>query len=352
MSSAPVTKERDSSIISALQTTSTRCTSILSELSSPLPISDSSAPPSPAPLSDVRNDFIALSTFLGKESTALSLALKPPVSIAAVKGTVKNIDDLLVKLAFCLKVAPRKGPLAKELNWLAQETVEAVQRLLDGSLGAYQADGKTATESRKVNLRLTAQVWEKAEQAKQLSEDELQATRREWQNVLGLLDDCLEEVKEMEQSPSAEEDEEEDGEDDDDGDSDDFRSSHPLSDAERKRVAVAHKLLRIGRLLLQRLITSTASKLAEKVPGYSTVTFLETSQRLVKELSAAADDFAEELEPPQADVVELAKTFGNVAKELSTLMEEAVEGTEGKEAESKWLIMWRSQVDKLQTLEG
>ncbi|KAL8280792.1 hypothetical protein RQP46_006796 [Phenoliferia psychrophenolica] len=346
----------DAAITSAIKASSELCSSILSDLAAPPTPTDAPPATTPAPsLADVRNDFVELTTFLGKEATALSLAFKPPISLAAVRGTLEKINALLLKLRFCLKCAPSSGALAKELNWTAQETVEAVQRLLDGSLAAYEAEGKQAKELREVNLRLTAQVWEKAEHAKQLSEDELQATRRQWQNVLGLLDDCLEEVKEMEDSsPAEEKDEEEDAEeggdsDSDDG-SDDFRSSHPLSDSERARVTAAHMLLRIGRLLLQRLITSTAPKLSAAAPGYGASTFLATSSRLVQSLSAAADDLAEGLEPPQTDAGELAEAFGAIGKELSVAIEEAVEGADVKESEGKWQAMWRIQVDKLQKL--
>lgn len=237
-------------------------------------------------------------------------------------------------------------------SWTAQETVEAVQRLLDGSLAGYEADGKRAKDLREVNLRLTAQVWDKAAAAKQLSADELQATRRDWQNALELLDDCLEEVKEMEQSAPADDDGDDGEGSDDDADSDDFRSSHPLSDAERARVTAAHQLLRIGRLLLKRLITSTAPALAPASPGYAADAFLATSQRLITEMSAAADDLAEGLEPPQAHAKELAGAFGSLSKELSVAIEAAVDGADGVEAERKWLAMWRIQVDKLQTLGG
>lgn len=235
-------------------------------------------------------------------------------------------------------------------SWAAQETVEAVQRLLDGSLAAYEAEGKRAKELREVNLRFTALVWEKAEQAKQLSEDELQASRRSWKNVLGLLDDCLEEVKEMEESEPAGMDSDDEGEGDSDDEDDDFRASHPLSDAERARVSAAHILLRIGRLLLHRLITSTAPELAPATPGYAAPAFLETTARLVLDLSAVADDFAASLEPPQTDALEDAAKFGATGIALSEAVEGAVEGSKGAEAESKWQGMWRSQVRKLQYL--
>ena len=74
-------------------------------------------------------------------------------------------------------------------SWTGQELVESVQRLLEGSLTAHLTEPKQAKALREVNLRLTGQVWEKVGQAGMISTNELQATRKEWKSVLGLLDD-------------------------------------------------------------------------------------------------------------------------------------------------------------------
>ena len=216
-----------------------------------------------------------------------------------------------------------------------------MQRLLEGSLTAHLTEPKQAKALREVNLRLTGQVWEKVGQAGMISTNELQATRKEWKSVLGLLDDCLEEVEEMKEV--VQEDEEE-GSDVSDDNSDDFRTSHPLSPTERARVAASHMLLRLGRLLLHRLITSTAPSNAP--PGLSSPPFLVTAQRHVQELSASADDFAAGLEPPQEEIEELKQRFAEVGKGLSDAISKAVEGGEGGEGEIKWQTMWREQLEK------
>ncbi|ORY82917.1 hypothetical protein BCR35DRAFT_303566 [Leucosporidium creatinivorum] len=305
------------------------------------------APSNPSPVQDVRNDLIALLTLIGKESTSLSLAFKPPVSVQAVEGTLVKLHALLVKLAFCLSSCPSEGALAKEINWIGLESLEAVQRLLESSLTGYNLTGTNAKKEKEVRqacLNLTGLVWEVVERSKELSVDELQAMRKEWTGVLGLLDDCLEEVKEMEESGEDEEDDEEDDEEEED--EDDFRTSHPLSSTEKARVSAAHFLLRLGRLLLNRLINSTAPP--SPLAGFSSPSFLTQSSSIVKSLSASSDDFALSLEPPQEDVEEVVKEFVGTAKELALAFEGAVEGNE---AEEKWLKVWRSQletaVDKL-----
>lgn len=224
--------------------------------------------------------------------------------------------------------------------------MEAIQRLLESSLAGYKLTGKDSKKEKEIrqgSLNLTGAVWDVVERSKTISENELQATRKEWQGVLGMVDDCLEEVKEMEESGDADAEEE----DEEDEDEDDFRTSNPLSPTEKQRVSAAHFLLRLGRLLLNRLINSTAPP--SPLPSFSSPTFLTQSSAVVKALSAASDDFALSLEPPQEDVEEVVKEFVAAVEELAETFEGAVKGNE---AEEKWLKVWRSQLltaaDKLE----
>lgn len=222
-----------------------------------------------------------------------------------------------------------------------------MQQLLDGSLEAHEATAASASQRkllRERNLKLTGQVWQVVERAQAISPNELQALRKRWQSTLGLLDDCLDEVKEMQQEPSTPDDgegaveEEDDGEDEDE---DDFRTSHPLSEDERARVAAAHLLLRLGRLLLNRIINLTAPP--EPAPSLSTPGRLAKLDTLVGQLSASADDFALSLEPPQEDSVNVMATFEQVTRSLGDVIFEAVGETE---VEVKWVTMWRTQFDR------
>ncbi|KAM0748572.1 hypothetical protein T439DRAFT_327828 [Meredithblackwellia eburnea MCA 4105] len=350
--------EQTKQVIDALQLSSKLCLSILAVLQAP-PSSDPDAPSAEAALiKDVRNDFIELVTFISKECTNLSLALKPPLTPPAAVKTVETLAGLVAKFAHCLKSAPKEGPLAKEFNWTGQEVLESVQRLLNGSIACVKATTpKEETSLRDISLRLTAQVWEKVDLAKGISENELEASRKDWKATLGLLDDCLEEVKEMEESVDEEKQEghrdadDSDDDEEDDDDSDDFRTSHPLSNEEKERAKAAYMLLRIGRLLLVRLINSTAPSLALKTPGFSSPTFLDSTRRLVKSFSESADDLAAGLEPPQEDAVELAGKFADVGRELSVLIEDtAGAGDDEKEKEKEWQTTLRTQLDKLQSL--
>lgn len=236
-------------------------------------------------------------------------------------------------------------------SWLAQELAESIQHLLAGSLLLIQlptssASLKPAKAQRETNLRLTALVWAVAKRAPALSTDELAASRAKWQTVLGLLDDCLEEVKEMEEATEEGQDEEE--EEDSEDEFDEFRSTHPLSPTERARVSAAHLLLRVGRLLVLRLLTTTKPDAAAALPPkWQDGAFLVRVTGLAKDLSAAADDAAGTLEPPQdEDAVEiLLKEFAGVARELAGVVGEgevgaAAGGGEGEDAE------WRGKWEK------
>lgn len=262
-----------------------------------------------------------------------------------------------------------------------------------------------------MNLTLTGQVWEKVTLATtSLSLTELESTRKEWKSILELIDDCLEEVKEMEESDSSRssevEDEgyEEEGDEaEEEEDEDDYRNHHPLSLIEKERVKATHMLLRLGRLLLKRLITSTTpikpssstststssstistsskpstskslssstttttsssspSSTSPKESPYSSPSFLLSTSPLVQSLSSTADDLAASLEPPQSQLSSTSKKFERAGLNLCDLIESILSSpststTEGKGNEEvkeeveveelRWFKMWRDQVGK------
>lgn len=142
----------------------------------------------------------------------------------------------------------------------------------------------------------------------------------------------------MQQQEQAGSDAEEEYSDDEEGDRDDFRPSHPLSDDEKARVAAAHMLLRLGKLLLNRLINSTAPP--STIPSFSDASTLSQVADLVGQMSESADEFALSLEPPQQDSAERVGEFEAICSRLSNSFGEAVIGVA---SEKKWLDMWESQ---------
>ncbi|GAA5997687.1 uncharacterized protein JCM10292_001026 [Rhodotorula paludigena] len=320
----------------------------------PLPTSPPSSSPStsssaPPPLADVRSDFVAHLQTLNKEVTAISLALKPPVSLDAVKGTLDKLVPILDKLRFVFDCLPRDGSvLAKKITWSAQECIEAFQSYLASTASTLSAPPASAKKERDSQLIATKAVWAVVEKAAALPQDELDAERASWRDTLQLLDDCLDEIKELSQEveQGAEEPGEEEEDEDEDEDEDDFGSSRPLSAPERERATAAHLLLRLSRLLVNRLLTRTAPP--SPPAALVAPAFLASAHPLISRLSALADDLAAALEPPQDELGEVADELGGVADELAAVIEKAVNGADDEAvtaAEKQWLAMWRKQRD-------
>ncbi|GAA5833610.1 hypothetical protein JCM11251_003180 [Rhodosporidiobolus azoricus] len=370
--------EQNQQLIKELQDS---CASTLAGLKRPRTAPSSSSPPS---LADIRNDTLALLQLVSKEVTNLSLALKPPVAQEAVKGTVEKLVDLAGKIKFAGEQLPVEGVLVKRISWTLQESLESLIHILStasSALLAASSPTSTAAEKKKTRdslLIATKSFWTFVERADKLPRDELEATRGSWKDVLGLLDDCLEEMKEMGEQDDEEEEgsdpavrDTEDGEEeeDEDGDEDDFGASRSYNHKERARVSATHHLLRLTRLLINRLFTRTSpsslSTLSTSFPSLaaslSAPAFLSSAQRLIQQLSALGDDVAAALEPPQRDLAETVEELCEVADELADEVERAVEASQANEAqpgeggkekaeeagkgEKDWLAMWRKQRD-------
>ncbi|BGP11652.1 hypothetical protein JCM10049v2_007562 [Rhodotorula toruloides] len=323
------------------------CTATLASLKRPnrepaaLSSAESSSPPS---LSDIRNDVLAHLQAISKEVTAISLALRPPVSQDALKGTLEKLVGVVGKLVYAAELLPRDGTLAKRINWTVQESLEAFQHFLSSISSTLTAPSSSAKAARDELLRSAKTVWSVIDNAQGLPKDELEAERLGWKDVLGLLDDCLEEMKEMGEAEDAgaEGDEEEEEEEDDD---EDFGST-PLTPAQRERITAAHLLLRLTRLLVNRLFTKTAPP--SPSPAFTDPSFLASAHTLVSRVSEMGDDLAVALEPPQDELKEAVEDVLSVGEELAKCIEEAVDergSEEVKKAETEWLGVWRKQRD-------
>ncbi|GAA6016015.1 hypothetical protein JCM10207_006838 [Rhodosporidiobolus poonsookiae] len=357
--------------LTALQST---IHSTLALLKHPQPAPPSPSSPAP-PLAHIRNDLVQLAQLVGKEVTNLSLALKPPASLPAVGSTLDKLIDLLAKVKFAAEQLPAQGTLAKRINWTTLSLLESLSSFLlsvPAALSAPRSPPSAAKQARDALLVAAKGVWQAAEQAEQLPRDEAEASRASWKDVLGLLDDCLEEVKDMgeEDEGEAGEGEEgaegrtgENGEDDDDDDADDdLFPPASFTPPQRARVPATYLLLRLTRLLLHRLFTRTSPTSSPAPPPcFATPDFLSSAETLVQRLAALADDVAAALEPPQHDLPGAVDELCEVADELAAKVEaaaaaaaaSAAEGEEEekeaeekwKEGERKWVAVWRKQRD-------
>ncbi|GAA5879707.1 hypothetical protein JCM1840_006834 [Sporobolomyces johnsonii] len=374
---------RKPDLAQALAPLQARITSILALLRAPQP-SPSSSPaststPPPPPIAAVRSDLIALLGLLSKESTNLTLALKPPVSGAAVLGTVDKVREALDKVGFLAEQCPREaGALAKQINWTTQESLENLSHLLSAAAQALSAPPASANSTREGVLRAAKAFWAACDRAaKELPADELEAVRRGWRDTLGLLDDCLDEVAELAAGGGEEDDDDEEEEEEDDDDDDGLTTPSQraaLTSQELARIDAARLLLRLSRLLLNRLLTTTTptsppppspspSSSSATPAGLTTPAFLAASRPLVSQLSALADDLALALSPPQDGTAlgEVSRALCGATDRLAGAMEEAAaassdereragegereEREKEKEREGEWFKMWRVQRD-------
>ncbi|BGP27884.1 proteophosphoglycan 5 [Rhodotorula toruloides] len=293
-------------------------------------------------LSDIRNDVLAHLQSISKEVTAISLALRPPVSQDALKGTLDKLVGTVGKLVYATELLPRGGTLAKRINWTVQESLEAFQHFLSSISSTLAAPSASAKAARDDLLRSAKTVWTVVERAQGLPKDELEAERLGWKDVLGLLDDCLEEMKEMGEAEDVG-GEVDDDEGEEEEEEDDFGST-PLTPAQRERITAAHLLLRLTRLLVNRLFTKTAPP--SPSPAFTDSSFLASAHMLVSRVSELGDDLAAALEPPQDELKEAVEEVLVVGEELAKCVEEAIDergSEELKKTEKEWLGVWRKQ---------
>jgi hypothetical protein len=263
------------------------------------------------------------------------------------------------------------SPTYPTRSWLLLDSFESLLSFLTSSLSVLSlpssaSSSKTPSpadkKARDSLLSSAKAFWAVSERAEKLPRDEVEATRGSWKDVLGMLGDCLEEMKEMgdaaDKGGANEDEEEEEGE----RDEDDFSGGGgaAFTKEERERVNATYLLLRLTRLLINRLFTKTApssssasSSSSTPIPGFSTPLFLSTAQRAIQRLSALGDDVAASLEPPQSELGEAVEELCEVADELAEAIGGAVkEGEEGeaveeeKRKEREWVKVWRTQRDQ------
>ena len=240
------------------------------------------------------------------------------------------------------------------MRWYILDLLEAIQQYLPYATGALDS---VTPESRNELLRAAKTLWTVVDRSGNLPRTELEAERQSWRDATSMLDDCLEELKDLEEMV-----------DDAGGEpaevADDAPTDAPASDAapeskggdasaagsqavpamskERQRISATRHLLRLGRLLVHRLVTKSTSSLTT----FDDSAFLDTIRQPISKLSALGDDIALELEPPQEGLLEVVEELCQVEDSIATELERVVEsrGTpELKTSEAEWMTTWRKQ---------
>lgn len=209
----------------------------------------------------------------------------------------------------------------------------------------------TSSQHRQQLLSSCKTFWKVVETIERdLPTSELDAVRKSWKDVVGLLEDCETEIKELVEEGEEEEEEEEE-------------EKEELSEDTKSIILNSHTLLRLSRLLINRLLSLTNSTTPPSSPlprKFNSFDFLSNLTVLIKRISEKADDLAGVIEDDDEEIVknvlnEIVITGESLAGEIQEAFEEEEEQGEGKEDDRKekgnskvgeWLKVWRGQRDK------
>ncbi|EJU00724.1 hypothetical protein DACRYDRAFT_23082 [Dacryopinax primogenitus] len=358
-------------ITAALGKTSSLCNLGLKALRAPNAQAPQSAGELP-PLTVLRTDYVSLLSLLYNRALSLSLALKPPITSAAVTKVLSDVNDDLGRFTNCtLSIDDERhgSEMKKQMRWGAEEVLEGVQRTVDSALQAVNSGA--VEEGDKRDLIPVAALLSAIESLKwRLPKDNTDAILRRWEMDSAALDDGVRETREMieegderAQKAGGDADEPEEEDEEDAGGWDELGDgfgNEVLSGQELDRVKKVFSLLRLVTLLHKRLFVHHL-KIARSPPlsEEHVVALFRHSAPLV----SSTDELASALYTPQ-DVpvilsrikgvhehVEKYKTVWNAWDAESGLAALSVGEKPGKEDEDatnrKWFDMCFVQIDRV-----
>lgn len=247
-------------------------------------------------------------------------------------------------------------------RWALIESLESLSSFLTLST-SYLPPKPTSTSpaQRQQLLSSCKTLWKVSEKIERdLPASELDAVRKSWRDVVGLLEDCEKEIKEMvEQSGESdgfEGDEEEEEEEEE-------VEKEELSENTKEIILNSHTLLRLSRLLINRLITLTNSTTPTNptpLPKkFESAEYLMGLTMSIKRISEKADDLAgvlEEAEDEKESVKKVVDEIVKIGEKISREIQEAYEEEEGEGSteeergksrkQGEWFGVWRGQRDK------
>ncbi|SGY85706.1 BQ5605_C009g05770 [Microbotryum silenes-dioicae] len=373
------TSNASTSIPQIIQATLAQCQIILGVVSAQLEPSEStysntkgtSTPTHTTPsftlLKAIRSDHLSLAQQIHSAVTSIALGFKPPISTGnGLESVFEQLRAVVAKVEFGVgelgkfgRGAGRRrrggGCLERELRLSTQDLIEVTQAFLNTSLQVYNTSTAQTPSTQESKLRdqlllHTSLVWAAVERSKLISENELRALNTRWKGVVEVLEDCLEEVKGLENAQMGQDGEAEDSE----RDEDDYRTSHPLDEQEKKTAKACLMLLRIGNLIVKRVIGVTglaAGKDAEEEEegkGFHSEAFQDKADEQIEAISEAADELASYLEPPH-EMDELGEAVGEFVAQVEALIECVLEACwegegDGEDKELLWFNMGKVQL--------
>jgi hypothetical protein len=104
------------------------------------------------PLADIRHDVLVHAESLAKEVTALTLALKPPVTVEAVVAELDKLGGIVAKLSYVVELLPAVGAMTKRLRYVCRFGYQPLRAdLSELKLDYNSPDGTYSTSSKRSN---------------------------------------------------------------------------------------------------------------------------------------------------------------------------------------------------------
>lgn len=103
------------------------------------------------PLADIRHDVLVHAESLAKEVTALTLALKPPVTVEAVVAELDKLGGIVAKLSYVVELLPAVGAMTKRIRYVWPSWVRVVRTYSRAELEHNSPDGTFSTSSKRSN---------------------------------------------------------------------------------------------------------------------------------------------------------------------------------------------------------
>jgi len=260
-------------------------------------------------------------------------------------------------------------------RWALSESLESLSSFLSLS-SSYLPPNPTSTSSvsRQQLLSSCKTFWKVVESIeKDLPRNELDAVRKSWKDVTGLLEDCEGEIKELVEgglntNGGLGEDEEEV----EDPEEEEEEETEELSDTQKSIILTSHSLLRLSRLLIVRILaltdsTSTTPTIATSFPKFDSLPFLSNLTHLIKQISEKADDLAGALEEVEdvedepslgAAIEKVSEEIVEIGEKVAMEIEAAATVSNGSAVEDgdkerikkleEWFKVWRLQRSQAQ----
>lgn len=151
-------------------------------------------------------DFTSLLSLTYQDITKLAVALKPPApTFNAAISPAKDLATHLDALASCTCSIDGRNSgvtITREIRWSAEEVLNAVDALLlvyvgDAHFSHEIEEGEGSASEGAPYLVRTGVVHEAIDRARGLPQNNREAVRCRWDGILGGIDDCFREIKDM-----------------------------------------------------------------------------------------------------------------------------------------------------------